>query len=233
MYNGGLFWSTRAQRGCDSRKDFINYTFLGIRMYAVVKTGGKQYRVAAGQKIKVEQITADIGQEVSLSEVLAVGSGEGIVLGTPLVAGATVTAMVVSHGRHDKVRIFKMRRRKHYQKHQGHRQNFTELFIKAIAGAGLSAAAAAPVAAGKPDDLTKIEGIGPKINELFQTAGIKTFADLASAKVERLSEILHAAGARFASHNPGTWPEQAALARDGKWAELKTWQDALDGGKQK
>jgi large subunit ribosomal protein L21 len=202
-------------------------------MYAVVKTGGKQYRVAAGEKIKVEQITADIGQEVSLSEVLAVGSGEGIVLGTPLVAGATVTAEVLSHGRHDKVRIFKMRRRKHYQKHQGHRQNFTELFIKAIAGAGLAAAATAPVAASKPDDLTKIEGIGPKINELFQQAGIKTFADLASAKVERLSEILHAAGARFASHNPGTWPEQAALARDGKWTELKTLQDALDGGKQK
>ena len=101
-------------------------------MYAVVKTGGKQYRVAAGEKIKVEQITADIGQEVSLSEVLAVGSGEGIVLGTPLVAGATVTAEIISHGRHDKVRIFKMRRRKHYQKHQGHRQNFTELSIESI-----------------------------------------------------------------------------------------------------
>jgi large subunit ribosomal protein L21 len=204
-------------------------------MYAVVKTGGKQYRVAAGQKIKVEQITADIGQEVSLSEVLAVGSGEGIVLGTPLVDGATVTAEVLSHGRGDKVRIFKMRRRKHYQKHQGHRQNFTELFIKAIAGAGLTASAAKPEvkAEYKADDLTKIEGIGPKINELFQAAGIKTFAQLADAKVERLSEILHAAGARFASHNPGTWPQQSALARDGKWAELKTLQDALDGGKQK
>lgn len=104
-------------------------------MYAVVKTGGKQYKVAAGEKIKVEQIAADIGQEVSLSEVLAVGSGDGIKLGTPLVAGASVTAEVVSHGRHDKVRIFKMRRRKHYQKHQGHRQNFTELLIKNIAGA--------------------------------------------------------------------------------------------------
>ncbi len=204
-------------------------------MYAVVKTGGKQYRVAAGQKIKVEQITADIGQEVSLSEVLAVGSGEGIVLGTPLVDGATVTAEVLSHGRGDKVRIFKMRRRKHYQKHQGHRQNFTELFIKAIAGAGLTASAAKPEVKAEymVDDLTKIEGIGPKINELFQAAGIKTFAQLADAKVERLSEILHAAGARFASHNPGTWPKQAELARDGKWAELKTWQDALDGGKQK
>ncbi|MBU6438210.1 MAG: 50S ribosomal protein L21, partial [Betaproteobacteria bacterium] len=90
-------------------------------MYAVIKTGGKQYRVAAGEKIKVEQIAADIGQEVTLSDVLAVGNGSDIRVGTPLVAGATVKATVVSHGRGEKLRIFKLRRRKHYQKHQGHR----------------------------------------------------------------------------------------------------------------
>jgi large subunit ribosomal protein L21 len=101
-------------------------------MYAVIKTGGKQYRVAAGEKIKVEQIAADIGQEVTLSDVLAIGDGGDIKLGTPLVAGATVKAKVLSHGRGEKVRIFKMRRRKHYQKHQGHRQNYTELQIEAI-----------------------------------------------------------------------------------------------------
>jgi large subunit ribosomal protein L21 len=103
-------------------------------MYAVIKTGGKQYRVAAGEKIKVEQIAADIGQEVTLSDVLAVGSGSDIKLGTPLVAGATVKAKVLAHGRGEKVRIFKMRRRKHYQKRQGHRQNYTELQIEAING---------------------------------------------------------------------------------------------------
>ncbi|WP_374601915.1 50S ribosomal protein L21 [Niveibacterium sp.] len=101
-------------------------------MYAVVKTGGKQYRVSAGQKIKVEQIPADVGAEITLDEVLAVGEGESVKIGTPVVAGAAVKATVIAQGRHDKVTIFKMRRRKHYQKHQGHRQNYTELRIEAI-----------------------------------------------------------------------------------------------------
>ena len=102
-------------------------------MYAVIKTGGKQYRVSAGQKLKVEQIPADVGAEITLDQVLMVGEGESVKVGAPLVAGATVKCTVVSHGRHDKVKIFKMRRRKHYQKHQGHRQNYTELRIDTIA----------------------------------------------------------------------------------------------------
>lgn len=101
-------------------------------MYAVIKTGGKQYRVSAGEKIKVEQIPADVGTEISLDQVLMVGEGESIKVGTPLVTGASVTAKVVAHGRHAKIKIFKMRRRKHYQKHQGHRQNYTELEISGI-----------------------------------------------------------------------------------------------------
>jgi large subunit ribosomal protein L21 len=103
-------------------------------MYAVVKTGGKQYRVVAGEKIKVEQIPADVGAEITLDQVLMVGEGESVKIGTPIVAGAKVTAKVLAHGRHDKVKIFKMRRRKHYQKHQGHRQNYTELEIAQIVG---------------------------------------------------------------------------------------------------
>jgi len=103
-------------------------------MYAVIKTGGKQYKVAAGEKIKVEQIAADVGQEIVFDQVLAVGDGASIQVGTPLVLGASVTVTVISHGRGDKIRIFKMRRRKHYQKRQGHRQNYTELQIGAIAG---------------------------------------------------------------------------------------------------
>jgi large subunit ribosomal protein L21 len=101
-------------------------------MYAVVKTGGKQYKVAPGEKLKVEQIPADVGAQVVLDQVLMVGEGEGVRLGQPTLAGATVMATVVSHGRHPKVKIFKMRRRKHYQKHQGHRQNYTELRIESI-----------------------------------------------------------------------------------------------------
>ncbi len=103
-------------------------------MYAVVKTGGKQYRVVAGDKLKVEQIPADVGAEVILDQVLMVGEGESVRLGKPNLAGASVKATVVSHGRGEKVKIFKMRRRKHYQKHQGHRQGYTELKIDAIVG---------------------------------------------------------------------------------------------------
>jgi len=103
-------------------------------MYAVVKTGGKQYKVAPGEKLKIEQIPADVGAEVVLDQVLMVGDGEAVRVGQPVVAGATVKATVLAHGRGEKVRIFKMRRRKHYQKHQGHRQNYTELKIDAIVG---------------------------------------------------------------------------------------------------
>ena len=102
-------------------------------MYAVIKTGGKQYRVASGDKIKVEQITADIGQEITIDQVLALGNGSDLKIGVPLVSGATVKVKVVSHGKHEKVRIFKMRRRKHYRKSQGHRQNYTEIEILGIA----------------------------------------------------------------------------------------------------
>ncbi len=102
-------------------------------MYAVIKTGGKQYRVAAGQSVKIEAIEADPGSEVTFGDVLAIGEGSQIQVGTPTVAGATVKATVLAHGRHPKVTIFKMRRRKHFQKHGGHRQNFTEVRIDSIA----------------------------------------------------------------------------------------------------
>jgi large subunit ribosomal protein L21 len=103
-------------------------------MYAGVKTGGKQYKVVPGEKLKVETIPADVGAEVILDQVLMVGEGESVRVGQPIVAGATVKTTVVAHGRGEKIRIFKMRRRKHYQKHQGHRQNYTELQIDAIVG---------------------------------------------------------------------------------------------------
>jgi large subunit ribosomal protein L21 len=112
---------------------FSQSILIEVPMYAVIKTGGKQYKVAAGDKIKIEQMPADIGTEITLDQVLAVGSGESIVVGSPLVAGATVSVTVLSQGRHDKVMIFKMRRRKHYRKTQGHRQNYTEVVISKIA----------------------------------------------------------------------------------------------------
>ena len=103
-------------------------------MYAVVKTGGKQYRVSAGAKIKVEQLSADVGSEVTLDQVLMIAADGNVKLGSPLLSGAAVKAKVLAHGRGDKVNIFKMRRRKHYRKQQGHRQNYTEIEILGITG---------------------------------------------------------------------------------------------------
>ena len=103
-------------------------------MYAIIKTGGKQYKVAPGEKVKVEQIAAEVGAQVVLDQVLLVGDGTDVRLGQPTISGATVNATVLAHGRGEKIQIFKMRRRKHYQKHQGHRQGFTELKIEGIVG---------------------------------------------------------------------------------------------------
>ena len=102
-------------------------------MYAVIQTGGKQYRVSAGEKLKIERIAGAVGQEIVLDQVLVVADGDALKMGTPLVAGATVKAKVLKQGRGDKVLIFKMRRRKHYRKSQGHRQNYTEIEILGIA----------------------------------------------------------------------------------------------------
>jgi large subunit ribosomal protein L21 len=101
-------------------------------MFAVIKTGGKQYRVAAGDKVRVEKLPADVGSEVVLDQVLMVGEGAAVKVGAPLVAGAAVRATVVEHGKGDKVSIFKLRRRKHYKKSQGHRQQYTEIQITGI-----------------------------------------------------------------------------------------------------
>jgi large subunit ribosomal protein L21 len=209
-------------------------------MYAVVKTGGKQYKVAAGEKLKIEQIAANVGQEIVFDQILAVGSGDGLLVGAPLVPGASIKATIVAHGRGEKVRIFKMRRRKHYQKRQGHRQNFTEVFIGEILDGkgGSFKAAAAPVIAspaqkGGKDDIELIEGIGPKIAKVLADNGITTFAKLADAKADDITAMLKASGGRFSLANAASWAQQAALLRDGKMDEFKKLCDELVGGVKK
>lgn len=101
-------------------------------MYAIIRTGGKQYKVQSGEQLRVEALDGEIGAKVSFGEVLLVGAGDSVKVGAPLVAGAKVNATVLGHGRGEKVKIFKLRRRKHYQKQAGHRQNYTELRIDAI-----------------------------------------------------------------------------------------------------
>jgi len=101
-------------------------------MYAVIESGGKQYRVSPGDVIRVEKLQAAAGDTVNLDRVLMVGSDEDVRIGNPVLVGASVTATVKSHGRDDKVRVFKFRRRKHYRKTIGHRQHYTELEITGI-----------------------------------------------------------------------------------------------------
>ncbi len=101
-------------------------------MYAIIKSGGKQYKVQSGEQLRLEALAVDVGASVSFGEVLLVGEGDAIKVGAPFVSGAKVNATVVSHGRGDKVKIFKLRRRKHYQKSQGHRQSYPEVRIDDI-----------------------------------------------------------------------------------------------------
>jgi len=103
-------------------------------MYAVIKTGGKQYRVMQGEYLRVEKLDAEVDSSIEFDQVLLVGEGENVTVGTPTVDGAKVKAKVLSHGRGKKVRIVKFRRRKHHKKQQGHRQHYTEIEITGIAG---------------------------------------------------------------------------------------------------
>jgi large subunit ribosomal protein L21 len=113
-------------------------------MYAVIKTGGKQYRVSPGDKLRVESLDAEAGNSIDFDQVLMLGTGDDVTVGTPLVSGAVVSAKVLSHGRGDKVKVIKFRRRKHYRRQMGHRQNFTELEITSVNGV------TAPPASKKP-----------------------------------------------------------------------------------
>ncbi len=202
-------------------------------MYAVIKTGGKQYRVTAGSKLKVEQLTAEVGAELVIDQVLMIADGAAVKVGTPLVQGATVKATILSHGRGDKVLIFKHRRRKHFKKQGGHRQWFSEIFIAGIEdGAGGSSSAKAPEIV-TVDDLTKVEGIGPKIAAVLVKNGITTFAALAALQPEAITEMLKASGGRFGMAKPVTWPQQAALAAAGKWNEFEQLTKELVGGVKK
>jgi large subunit ribosomal protein L21 len=106
-----------------------------ISMYAVVKTGGKQYRVSAGGKLRIEKLPAAVGSELLLEEVLLVGEGAALKVGTPMLKGASVKAKIISHGLREKVMTFKLRRRKNSKRHRGHRQSYTEIEITGISAA--------------------------------------------------------------------------------------------------
>jgi len=214
-------------------------------MYAIVEIAGQQFKVKKDQKVFVHRLQEEVGSNVSFDKVLLVDDGN-VTLGAPVIEGAAVNAKILNHLKGDKVIVFKKKRRKGYKVKNGHRQYLTEIVIESIATSGAAPAktkkkevakkeapkkkAATKKVATKGDDLKKIEGIGPKIAEIFNNAGILTFAQLAETSVEKLQEILAAAGSRYASKKPGSWPKQAKMAAEGKWDELKEWQDAHDHG---
>jgi large subunit ribosomal protein L21 len=159
---------------------------IGAKMYAVIKSGGKQHRVTEGEVLKLEKIEAATGETIQFDEVLLVTDGDNITIGTPVVEGAAVSAEVLSHGRGDKIRIIKFRRRKHSMTRQGHRQWYTEVKITDIAASGAKKAAvkkadAAPAGA---DDLSKLSGVGPVLVKKLAEAGITSFAQIAAWSTE-------------------------------------------------
>ncbi len=221
-------------------------------MYAIVEIAGQQFKVAKDQKVFVNRLSTEEGKKVDFDNVLLIGDGDNITLGAPAIDGAQVSAKVLKHLKGDKVIVFKKKRRKGYRVKNGHRQALTEIVIEGITASGAKKAApkketkkaepkaekAAPKAAakkatGKADDLKKIEGAGPKAAEALVNAGYETFAKVAKATPEELSNVLSEASSRLAHIVTDTWPKQAKLAADGKWDELKELQDRLDGGIEK
>jgi large subunit ribosomal protein L21 len=196
-------------------------------MYAVIKTGGKQYKVAANDKIIIEKLAGQAGDQVEFNEVLMVANGGTIDIGAPHVAGATVVGQIASHERGERIIIMKKRRRKHYRRRNGHRQDLTAVTITEILTGGAKpavkakAAPAAAPAAGKGDDISLIGGIGPKIQKALTDAGITTFAQIAAwtpADVERIEGEIKQKG-RVAREE---WIEQAKELMAGKPPRAKT-----------
>ena len=210
-------------------------------MYAIVEIAGLQYKVEQDQQLYVNRLQGDAGVEVSFDRVLLTDNGS-VQVGAPVIDGVSVVAKIVEHVKGDKVIVFKKKRRKGYKKKNGHRQQFTKIEIVSIGGGKAKAAkketkveekaekAPAKKAAKKTDDLTLIEGIGPKAAEALVAAKIDTFAKLSKKSVEDIKAVLEA-GENLAHLDPETWAKQAALAAEGKFDELKAWQDELNGGK--
>ena len=239
-------------------------------MYAIVEIAGQQFKVEKDQKLFVHRLQTKEGDKVTFDGVLLTDDGKKVNIGTPRVLGAEVTAKVLAHMKADKVKVFKKKRRKGYQKLNGHRQYMSHIEIESISLDGKAPAKKAekketkaqpvekkvvekkttvkkPVAKKvaekkavpkkatvKADNLTKIEGIGPKIAGILKDAGFDTFKKLSTAKAEKVSEILvETGGNAYNRFDTTTWPQQAKLAAEGKWDELKTLQEELDGGKAK
>ncbi len=196
-------------------------------MFAVIKTGGKQYTVAADDLLRVEKLDAEAGSTVTFDEVLMVGNGTETTVGAPLVEGASVVAEVVDQGRGRKIIIFKKRRRQNSRRRNGHRQAFTLVKVTDILTGGAKAAKkaapktaapkaeeakeeapAAAAAAEGGDDLKKLDGAGPAAVKKLNEAGITTFAQIAAMTADDVARVEEETGLK-GKFERGNWVEQA------------------------
>ncbi len=206
-------------------------------MYAIVECGGRQYRAEEGGNLSVEKLPYEVGEQIELDNVLLLSNGAGVQIGQPSVSGASILATVVDQYRGKKIFVWKYKPKKRYRRRRGHRQYYTKLRIDTIVTGGSTPrqeTKAVETKAVEPqkterDDLTKIEGIGPVTAGVLGNVGINTYAELAQTDVDRLEAVLNDAGVGAV---PATWPQQAQLAADGKWDELATLQDKLEGGRE-
>jgi len=199
--------------------------------FAIIESGGKQYRAVEGRTIEVDRLAVDAGNKFDVDRVLLMGDGDDILVGTPTVGDILVKVTVLDHIKGPKIDRFKYRPKKRIRVRGGHRQQYTRLLVDFIGRPDEERKAEAkPEKAVKADDLTKIEGIGPKVSKTLINAGISTFDALSSATVEDIEKILTNSGLKMMDAT--TWPEQAKLAAQGDWDSLQKLQDNLSGGRK-
>ncbi|HMU92208.1 MAG TPA: 50S ribosomal protein L21 [Anaerolineales bacterium] len=204
---------------------------------AIVESGGKQYRAVEGTTIDVDRLAYEVGHKFDFERVLLMADGDVTMVGTPTVGDIKVSATVVDHVKGPKVISFKYRPKKRIRVKGGHRHFYTRLMIDFIGKAGedrkpvaAKAVESEKKAASGADDLTKIEGVGPKVAKVLNEAGISSFADLAGAKAADVQKALDAAGLQMM--DPKGWISQAKLAAKGDWEGFEKLQGELKGGRK-
>jgi large subunit ribosomal protein L21 len=179
----------------------------------------------------VDRLPVDTGKKFDFERVLLMSDGDDVLVGTPTIGDILVKVTVVDHIKGPKIDRFKYRPKKRIRVRGGHRQQYTRLLVDFIGRLDEERKVEAkPETKAAADDLTKIEGIGPKVAKALNAAGILTFEDLSNAKVEDLQKILNDAGLRMM--DPSTWPQQANLAAEDDWDALQKLQDKLSGGRK-
>ena len=200
--------------------------------YAIIDSGGKQYRVVEGRTIEVDRLPVEKGEKFGFERVLFMADGEDFLIGTPDLDGIEVEVTVVDHIKGPKIDRFKYRPKKRIRVRGGHRVQYTLLMVDFIGKPGEERKVEVKAAKVEieSDDLTKIEGIGPKVSKTLSAAGISTFEALANSKVEDIQKILSDASLKMMDAT--SWPAQAKLAAEGDWDSLKKMQDELSGGRK-